>query len=237
MAPAYQMTFPAPRRSRYPARGMGDAAQDVAKLGGASSGVVTAAAAPAVASALGISAGLAIPIVGAAFAGVLLGVEALLNSGCGQTCVVTSQWANQAEPILRQNILTYFNLPEPRHDSDKQSALNVFDATWAGLTQRCSQPGLGDAGKNCIADRQSGACKWKQTADSPLLGIPGEPQPGACWNWFSGYRDPIANDPTVADTVETATSGAVASVAGSLGVSSSLVWLSLAALAAWAVLS
>jgi hypothetical protein len=23
-------------------------------------------------------------------------------------------------------------------------------------------------------------------------------QPGQCWNWFIGYRDPIANDPQVA---------------------------------------
>ena len=102
------------------------------------------AAAPAVAAAiLGMApAAIAIPLVGAAFAGVLMGVEAILHSGCGQTCVVTSQWANQAERLLRQNCDTYF-AQSPRTTSDQQSALNVFDADWAGLVQRCSQAGLG----------------------------------------------------------------------------------------------
>lgn len=217
-------------------RGFGDAAQTVGQAGGAASGVVTAAAAPAVASALGITAGLAIPIVGAAFAGIILGVEAILHSGCGQTCIQTSSWANQAEPLLRQNILTYFALPSPRTNADKQSALNVFDAVWSGLTQRCSQPGLGAAGQNCINDRKAGACKWKQTSDSPLLGIPGQPQPGDCWNWFSGYRDPIANDSTV-DTPASDLSAAVTGAASSIGVSSSVLLMALAGITLWAVLS
>lgn len=196
------------RRLRvHRARGMGDAGQIVGQAGGASAGVVTAAAAPAVATALGISASIAIPLVGAAFAGILMGVEAILHSGCGQTCVVTSQWANQAEPLLRQNCDTYF-AQSPRTTSDQQSALNVFDAVWAGLVQRCSQAGLGTAGQNCIADRQSGACKWKQTGASPW---PGGPAVGECWNWFSAYRDPISRDTgVVSDT--TAAESAVSSL-------------------------
>jgi hypothetical protein len=170
--------------------GAASTAQIVGAVGGAAAPVVTAAAAPAVAAALGIGASLAVPIVGAVFAGVLFGVEAILNSGCGQTCIQTSQWANQAEPLLRQNCDTYFGLPQ-RTKADQASALNVFDAVWAGLTQRCGQPGMGDAGKNCIADRQAGACKWKATADSPW---PGGPKAGECWNWFNAYRDVIAND-------------------------------------------
>lgn len=178
-------------------------AQTVQQVGSIATPVISAAAAPAVASILAGSSAvtastlaLAGGLVTVAFAGVLMGIEAILNSGCGQTCVVTSQWANQAEPLLLQNIQTYFNLPT-RTTLDQQSALNVFDAVWGGLVQRCSQQGLGTAGQNCIADRQRGACKWKQTSTSPLLKFPGEPQPGECWNWFSGYRDPIANDPNV----------------------------------------
>lgn len=172
------------------------------KAGGSiAGGVVSAVAAPAVAHLLGIAVATAVPIVGAAFAGVLMGVELILHSGCGETCVITSQWANQAEPYLRDNIQTYFRITDrPRTDFDKYSALNIFDAVWAGLVQRCSQPGLGTPGQNCIADRQSGACKWRQRADGVGMSnpvIPGEPQPGECWNWFSGYRDPIANDHTV----------------------------------------
>jgi hypothetical protein len=162
----------------------------VGQAGGASSGVVTAVAAPAVATALGLSVSVAVPLVGAVFAGVLFGVEALLNSGCGQTCVETSQWANQAEPLLLQNIQQYFSLSS-RTAADQQSALNVFNAVWSGLVQRCSAPGLGTAGRNCIGDRQAGACKWKATSNSPW---PGGPAQGACWNWFNAYHDPIAND-------------------------------------------
>lgn len=193
-------------------RGMGaTGSQIVGTVGGAASGVVTAAAAPATAAALGIGASLAVPIVGAAFAGILLGVEALMNSGCGEACVVTSQWANQAEPLLKQNLQKYLSL-SPRTKSDQQSALNLFDAIWAGLVQRCSQAGLSTAGRNCIADRQAGACKWRDSS-------------GACWNWHSGYRDPISNDTDVVDDSATAAlSSAVAGVS-----SSSLVPLALIA--------
>ena len=167
--------------------GMGaTGSQIVGTVGGTVSPVVTAAAAPATAAALGITASLAVPIVGAAFAGVLLGVEMLMNSGCGEACVVTSQWADQAEAYLKQNLAKYFSLSS-RTTSDQQSALNIFDAIWAGLVQRCSQPGLSTAGKNCITDRQAGACKWKDAQ-------------GQCFNWFSGYRDPIANDTDVSSS-------------------------------------
>jgi hypothetical protein len=47
------------------------------------------------------------------------------------------------------------------------------------------------------------------------LAFPGEPQPGACWNWFSGYRDPIANDPDVVSD-ENAAVSSVSSAAGSV---------------------
>jgi len=210
-------------------RGLGQtAAQVVGQGGGAAGGVVTAAAAPAVATALGISASLAVPIVGAAFAGILLGVEAILNSGCGQTCVVTSQWANQAEPLLKQNIAQYFSIAN-RTAMDKQSALNVFDAVWAGLVQRCSQGGLGSAGQRCISDRQSGACKWHATEDSPY---PGGPKQGECFNWWNAYRDPIAGDTQVGGGA----SGIFSSLSSGGGSSSSLPLLLVAGLVLVAVL-
>ena len=142
-----------------------------------------------------------VPIIGAALVGVtLLAAWLIKNSGCGQTCVVTSQWANKAEDMLKQNIAAYFALPAPRPRSAQTVALANFDAVWETLKEQCGQSQMGDAGKRCISDRQAGACQWKQTTDSPLLAYPGEPQPGSCWNWFSGYRDPIANDPNVTDS-------------------------------------
>ena len=205
-----------------PGMGAASTAQIVGAVGGSAAPVITAAAAPAVAAALGIGASLAVPIVGAVFAGVLFGVEAILNSGCGQTCVQTSEWANQAEPLLRQNCNTYFGLAV-RTKSDQKSALNVFDAVWAGLVQRCGQPGMGDAGKNCIGDRQAGACKWHATADSPW---PGGPKQGECWNWFNAYRDVIANDSGVVSDA----SGAVTSIEALGGGGSLLPLLAIAGL-------
>lgn len=189
--------------------GLGDAAQIVGATSSIGTPVLTgalaahaastAAATGSAATILGMSPALAVPIIGAAIVGITMGIIALLRSGCGQTCIITSQWANQAEPLLAQNIQAYFSLPAPRTRQQQQMALNNFEVVWAKLQELCGQPGTGDAGVRCITDRQAGACKWKQTSDSPLLQYPGEPQPGQCWNWFSGYRDPIANDPVVDD--------------------------------------
>lgn len=158
---------------------------------GAGYSIGTAAATPALASsavAAGIlPAALAAPIVGAAFAGIFIGIEALLNSGCGQSCVVTSNWANQAEGWLKQNLAAYMALPTPRAESAQAAYLANFDKIWGYLEQECGSPEalaqLGTAAKNCIADRQQGACHYQAN--------------GQCWNWFVGYRDPIANDPNV----------------------------------------
>lgn len=147
------------------------------------------------------TAGLVIPIVGAGILAVTTIVAAILNSGCGQSCIVTSNWANQAEQALIQNIQAYFALPAPRSQTAQAVALANFDNTWNYLVKECGQPGLSTAGMDCISDRQRGACKWNQTSSSPLLQYPNEPQPGQCWNWFTGYRDPIAMDPAVPDSL------------------------------------
>jgi len=224
--------------------GMGDAAgtaQGVQVAGSLSGPLITGLAASSASSQiaagsttayiLGIPATTAIPIIGAAIAGItVLATYLIKNSGCGQTCIETSQWANQAEALLAQNIQAYFSNPAPRSQSQQNAALANFDAIWARLTQMCSDPSTGDAGKRCISDRQAGACTWHQRADSPLLAYPGEPQAGECWNWFSGYRDPIANDPNVVpDSV-----GSIASSA--LSAAETLPsWVWLAALAVLAV--
>jgi len=196
-------------------------AQEGEALGGAaaSTAVGTLVAAGAVAGPVGAA-------IGAGLALVTTAINAILNSGCGQTCVEASEWANQAEPLLLQNINAYFAQPAPRSASSQQAAIQNFTNVWNTLVSQCSQAGTGQAGVNCIADRQSGACKWKQTATSSLLAyVPyGEPNVGQCWNWWSGYHDPIANDPDVtADESSALANGAVdttASVLSSLGISS-----------------
>lgn len=166
------------------------------------------------------------PFVAAAAA--IVGILATLGvgSGCGQTCVLSSQYANQAEAALAQNIQAYFAIPPPRDPASQQAAIALFNQVWADLVAQCSVASLGTAGQKCISDRQAGACTWKQTTTSPLLSIPGEPQPGACWNWFSGYLTPIQNDPNVASTTAATSAETAALSAGSaLSSSSSLPWL------------
>jgi hypothetical protein len=180
--------------------GLGDAATTVIQSGASTAAPLLAATgvSASAGAALGISKAVAVPVVGAAIAGIaLLATYLIENSGCGVTCVETSSWANQAATLLGQNIAAYFALPTPRSQSSQAAALATFDQVWAQLEANCSQTGTGTAGQKCISDRQAGACTWKQTAAA----VPswGTPAAGECWNWFNGYRDPIANDPDVAD--------------------------------------
>ena len=139
-----------------------------------------------------------------------------VGSGCGQTCVLSSQYANQASALLDQNIAAYFAITPPRPVAAQQAALANFDTIWNDLEQQCSNPQLGSAGQNCISERESGACQWKATAPA----YPGEPAVGACWNWFNAYRDPIANDPDVQTAAETAAASAASLASNSAAGSS-----------------
>jgi hypothetical protein len=116
------------------------------------------------------------PVAGA------LAVAAFITSafhGCGQTCIEATKVVDQAEPYLRQNLEQYMS---GGHTATEQAqALANFDAIWAAVVQGCSDPNLGDAGKRCITER------------GPSGSLPGHP--GV--NWFTLYRDPIANDPDV----------------------------------------
>ena len=201
---ASQVMYPGWTQARG-LRGLGDeqeTVQDIQVAGG-----LTATAGTAVMSSIAASGGsvlgltgatltAAIPIVGAAIAGITIAVIALAK-GCGQTCIVASNYANEAEKLLVQNIQAYF--AGPRTKTSQAVALANFDTVWDALQRACQTPALKDAGQRCVTDRQAGACVWRQRSDSPLLRYPGEPQTGQCWNWFSGYRDPIANDPNVVD--------------------------------------
>lgn len=171
----------APAPAQYFPVGLGDmqSAQQGVALGaaGASSGAAIAAAA-------GLIPAAAVPFIGPAIAGAALLISYLVKqSGCGQTCIQTSSWANQVGQALSDNLHAYLDQPV-RTRSSQQVALANFDSAWARLKELCGDPQWGDAGKRCISDRQAGACVWKG-AD------------GQCWNWFSGFRDPIANDPNV----------------------------------------
>ena len=141
------------------------------------------------------------------FAGIAVALFELLSnvfglgSGCGQTCVMTTQIVNKLEPYLQQNVDAYMSGGHTQ--SEQATALALFDNVWAAVQQGCSSGALQGtgAGQRCVTDRQSGACVWKSSAFGWINGqfVPSGPNGSGsqCWNWFSGYRDPIANDPTV----------------------------------------
>ena len=167
------------RNPTFMRRGFGDAATEAAQV--TQMGGTLASATIGTLSATGTVAlpALTIPLIGAGVAAVTVAIALIKNSGCGDTCIIASNDANKIEPLLQQNAAAY--LAGPRTVSSQQQALANFDQIWAALVQACSNPALGNAGKRCISDRQASSCKW-QGAD------------GSCWNWFIGYRDPIAND-------------------------------------------
>jgi len=238
-AEPYRVMLPAVSgRSLRGLRGLGTSPSTSSEIQQGASIAVTAATGELAAVLAGTS--TIIPLIGPALAGIALAVEAILNSGCGQTCIVTSQWANQAEPLLLQNIQAYFALPAPRAQSAQAYAISVFNNIWNGLVQRCSQQGLGTAGQNCISDRQAGACKWRQSATSPLLAYVkyGEPDVGECWDWFSGYLYPIQDDPDVVADQQATPAPAVANTGGSIlpaGSSSTILLIGAAAVAVYAL--
>jgi len=182
-------------RRRYAAVGFGALDQQ-------QSSIASAAASAASLTGVLIGAMLAIPIAGpiaAAIAGIGIAL-ANVFSGCGQTCVEASNLANQAEPILQQNLDTYMSAPV-HYASLQAAALNNFQLTWNALQAACSNPQLGSAGQACISDRQAGGCHYQTSPGGWVNGVyvnPGAQGSGdTCWNWFVGYHDPIANDPTV----------------------------------------
>lgn len=178
------------------------------------------------------SIGAAIPVAGpfiALAATIAVAVEKIF-SGCGATCTQATQYVNQAQAALAPLFDAY--MAAPIHYASMQAAyLNTFDQAWAYVLQNCGNPQLGTAGQNCISQRQAGGCVakvapfgWQQNSDGTYTYVPaGASGSGStCWNWFSGMRDPIANDPTVVpDPVGAVTdaNGNVTSIAPTAGTS------------------
>ena len=153
-----------------------------------------------------------------------------LFAGCGQTCTEASNLANQAEAILTPMFNTY--MASPIHYASMQQAfIASFNSTWSALEQACSNPSLGSAGTNCISQRAAGGCEWKVNAfgwnqiNGQWVYTPaGANGSGSTfWNWFTGYLDPIQNDPTVvpdpvaSSSTETAAGTSSLSIAGLSG--------------------
>lgn len=194
----------------------------------------------------------AISAAGAAAAPFTFGLSALVSlaagpiagliNGCGETCTYSTEYANQAEALLQQNLSAYLAIPVPRTASEQSQAQANFNQIWQSLEQSCSNAQLGTAGQACIEDRENGACDyktspggWQGTGLTATYQYPGANGSGpACWNWFVGYLDPILDDPTVglssgAASQLAAVSTQVGVTAGGGTISSSSTWLLLAA--------
>jgi hypothetical protein len=205
--------YPLPLVLTFPSRGMGALAPQ-------QSSIASAAASGAAATGALIGALAAIPIAGpiaAAIAGIGVAI-ANIFSGCGQTCVQATTIANQVGDALTENLNQYLSAPV-HYASLQAAAINNFNTAWNALVQSCSNPALQSAGQACITDRQRGACTWKASPggwqQNPTTGawtyVPWGPNGSgtACWNYFVGLLDPIANDPTVVpDPVPGSTSSA-----------------------------
>ncbi len=144
-------------------------------------GAVTAIGTSAAAAGSSSWATAAIPFVGPVVAGVTIALTLWLNRKGPKQKVATTKIVEEIEPLLKENVQGY--LAGPRTRDSQAQALNNFDGAWQWVLENCGQPSMGNPGKACITDRQAGACKWQDN--------------GQCWNWFIGYRDPIANDPGV----------------------------------------
>jgi hypothetical protein len=164
-----------------------------------SAGAIAAGTAP-----LWTQAAWAIPVIGAGVAGVALALTAWFNRKGPRQKIQTTEIVNELEPMLLNNLNAY--KAGPHTVSSQAQALAVFDAVWDAMVEACRQEQYGEPGKRCVSDRQAGACEWKDA--------------GECWNWFVGYRDPIANDPnvvpdpTVSETVSESVSQLTASIPG-----------------------
>lgn len=183
--------YSAPPFARVP-YGLGDAAEaQYAKLATSTAGSAVSGVA-----AFGILGPLAATGIGLALVGVGIALQLIFSRRGPQQKVETTAIVNQAEPVLRDNLNLYLSSPI-RSKKMQAAALSNFDTTWAHVVALCNTPNEGDPGKRCTDDRDAGSCTWHDAA-------------GACWNWFSGYRDPIAND---AGVVDDATAAAMVSAA------------------------
>jgi hypothetical protein len=147
-----------------------------ATIAGTALSTTAALAAPAVGLiTLSSTAAAAIPIAGAVIAVGVLIYGFLHNSRGLQQNVETTNVVNEAARLMQQN-LDAWNATSKSY-STQTAALTQFDALWAQVVKFCSQASEGKPGERCISERQR----------------------GGKYDFFSYYRDPIANDPHAGD--------------------------------------
>ena len=148
--------------------------------GGAASSIIGAVGTTA--TGMATWAAVAIPVVGAAVAAVTIWLSSMFRKNAQKEAATNI--VDQIEVQLKSNLEGYLN--GPRTQQSQLQALANFDAGWQAVVENCSNPELGSAGKRCISERQQGGT-------APWCSLPG----GKGCDWFTRYRDPIANDTPV----------------------------------------
>lgn len=131
------------------------------------------------------TASIATAAVTAGIGAVAVLVMAFLSRKGPQQKVLTTQVVNQVEPLLKQNLAAWN--ASSKSCADQAVCLAHFDVLWNEVVQSCADPSLGDPGHSCIDDRLPSGVQFEYNTFH-LVG-------NGKWNWFSYYRDPIANDP------------------------------------------
>ena len=160
-------------------------------------------AASATAAGMSTWATAAIPIVGPIIAGVTIALSMYFNRKGPKQKQATTAIVNKVEPELKKNVDAYLALPV-HYVSAQQQALNNFDAGWAYVQDQCNIPEMGNPGIACTADRGR----------------------GGRWDWFSYYRDPIANDTSVVpdpSALDQALNGSGGGIDGSVNIGGTAV--------------
>ena len=175
----------------------------------------------------------AVPVIGAAVAGITLALTAIFNRKGPKQRAATTQDANEVQIQAQKNLDAY--MAGPRTVSSQAQALANADAiyTWLVGPQGCGSPDMGKPGLRCIFERQPvGTCTQAQAdAAGESLSDCGK------YSFVRDMRDPIANDPNVQPdpTVVDEAGQLVDSLTGGLftdpSASNGMGWLLLAGLA------
>ncbi len=162
--------------------------------------------------------GPAAPFVAAA--GAIVALAAKIFAGCGQTCVLATQYADQAGNGFDQILSLYYAQPV-RTVSMQQAALQAVQQITSWLQQACSNPTLGAAGQRCISERltPTGSPPGCVTGyGAPMTaGDPGYASGQGC-NVYTYYINRIAGDTAVVpdSAVVASSSAAIAAAPGAV---------------------
>lgn len=115
---------------------------------------------------------LAIPVIGAAIAGVTTLVSLFMakNAQANAQKTASTKIVDQAEQLMKQNVAAW--QASNKTVAEQEQSVQNFDALWQQVVNACNRPELGGPGQRCIHDRER----------------------GGAWPWPEYYRDVIAND-------------------------------------------